>query len=222
MAEITVLGQEVALKDNQIIDSIWHLTEAVSLKQAAALIAGFDPAEIVSITEDDDIYQKFPKYYPAITALIHAVKSKSLAAEIEWIQEYDEEDYHPSAMMVNTDELNLENTIVEVDDLKQWLSDRGFRTGFFFPSSMPDYLDPANDHYSPKLAASISVWEAVTSDTALIRGTSAKQAMMKWLRRNADKYGLTKDDGNPNEQGIEEIAKIANWDAKGGAPKTPG
>ena len=45
--------------------------------------------------------------------------------------------------------------------------------------------------------------------------------MMKWLRRHADQYGLTKDDGNPNEQGIEEIAKIANWDSKGGAPKTP-
>ena len=102
------------------------------------------------------------------------------------------------------------------------MTNRGFRTGFFFPSSLPDYLDQENEHYSPKLAASISVWEAVTSDPALMRGTSAKQAMMKWLRRNADKFGLTKEDGNPNEQGIEEIAKIANWDAKGGAPKTPG
>jgi hypothetical protein len=54
-----------------------------------------------------------------------------------------------------------------------------------------------------------------------MHGTTAKQAMMKWLRRHADQYGLTKDDGNPNEQGIEEIAKIANWDSKGGAPKTP-
>ena len=24
-----------------------------------------------------------------------------------------------------------------------------------------------------------------------------------------------KEDGNPNEQGIEEVAKIANWDTKG-------
>jgi hypothetical protein len=42
------------------------------------------------------------------------------------------------------------------------------------------------------------------------------------LRQHANKFGLTKDDGNPNEQGIEEVAKIANWDTKGGAPKTPG
>ena len=33
---------------------------------------------------------------------------------------------------------------------------------------------------------------------------------------------LTKDDGNPNQLGIEEVAKIANWSVKGGAPKTPG
>jgi len=43
-----------------------------------------------------------------------------------------------------------------------------------------------------------------------------------WLRQHANEFGLTKEDGNPNEQGIEEVAKIANWDTKGGAPKTPG
>jgi hypothetical protein len=55
-----------------------------------------------------------------------------------------------------------------------------------------------------------------------MKGKTVKQALLKWLRKNADKFGLTKDDGNPNEQGIEEIAKISNWDTKGGAPKTPG
>jgi hypothetical protein len=54
-----------------------------------------------------------------------------------------------------------------------------------------------------------------------MRGTAAKQAMIRWLRRNADKFRLTNDDGNPNKQGFEEVAKIANWDGKGGAPKTP-
>src|SRR5262249_8679108 len=43
-----------------------------------------------------------------------------------------------------------------------------------------------------------------------------------WLRQHANEFGLTKEDGNPNEQGIEDAAKIANWDTKGGAPKTPG
>jgi hypothetical protein len=37
-----------------------------------------------------------------------------------------------------------------------------------------------------------------------------------------DEFGLTKEDGSPNEQGIDDVAKIANWDTRGGAPKTPG
>jgi hypothetical protein len=55
-----------------------------------------------------------------------------------------------------------------------------------------------------------------------MRGKTAKQAINVWLRRNAARFGLTKEDGNPNDQGIEDVSKIANWDTKGGAPKTPG
>ena len=98
-------------------------------------------------------------------------------------------------------------------------------TGFFFPEKVENkvaYLDPANQNYSSKLAAAISAWDAVRSDESLTRGKTVKQAIIVWLRKNADRFGLTKDDGNPNEQGIEEVAKIANWDTKGGAPKTPG
>jgi hypothetical protein len=62
----------------------------------------------------------------------------------------------------------------------------------------------------------------VSSDQSALRNKTAKQALMVWLRKNADQFALTKDDGNPNEQGLEDIAKVANWDTKGGAPKTPG
>lgn len=44
---------------------------------------------------------------------------------------------------------------------------------------------------------------------------------MIWLRSHAGRFGLIKDDGNPNESGIEEVSKVANWETKGGAPKTP-
>lgn len=205
------------MKDNKEIDPLWHLAEAVSIQEAASLIAGYDPHELALAIGDSDVHEGYPRYYPAIRALRQAVATKSLNADAKWVQEYDEMGNYE----YNSDVLIATETIVAIEDLKKWLSERGFRGGFLFPSSMPDYLDPANEHYSQKLAAAISVWEAVTSDPALMRGTTAKQAMMKWLRRNADKYGLTKDDGNPNEQGIEEVAKIANWDAKGGAPKTP-
>jgi len=99
----------------------------------------------------------------------------------------------------------------------------GIKTGFFFAggAESADYLNPADPHYAPKLAAAISAWEAVRKSPSAIRGRTAKQAITIWLRRHADSYGLTKEDGSPNEQGIEEVSKIANWDTRGGAPKTP-
>jgi hypothetical protein len=111
-----------------------------------------------------------------------------------------------------------------VEDLRTWLRLRGINTGFFFPSpeAEPDYLSASHPNYSAKLAAAIEAWKAVSANAELRRGKSVKQALIVWLRQHANEFGLTKDDGNPNEQGIEDVAKIANWDTKGGAPKTPG
>ncbi|WP_186308572.1 hypothetical protein [Paraburkholderia sp. BCC1885] len=48
-----------------------------------------------------------------------------------------------------------------------------------------------------------------------------KDAIRKWLREHAAEFDLTNEDGNPNETGIDEVAKVANWQPSGGAPKTP-
>ena len=91
---------------------------------------------------------------------------------------------------------------------------------FLFPerTETADYLDPENSRYAPKLAAAVRAWQAVTDPA----GRHPKQALMKWLRENAAEFGLTDDEGKPNETGIEEAAKVANWQPGGGAPRTPG
>jgi hypothetical protein len=112
--------------------------------------------------------------------------------------------------------------------LKIWLKSKGFVEGLFFPMSEDgpnadlDCLRSDHPNYSSKLAAAIRAWNAISADPERRRGKSTKQALETWLLENAGKFGLTKEDGNPNKQGIEEVAKIANWDTKGGAPKTPG
>jgi hypothetical protein len=118
----------------------------------------------------------------------------------------------------------LVSTTVAVEDLRTWLKSRGFERGFFFPMPKPgpDYLSHDHPNYSAKLAAAIQAWEAVSAELELRRGKSVKQALVVWLRQHANEFGLTKEDGNPNEQGIEDVAKIANWGTKGGAPRTPG
>ncbi|CAJ0770188.1 hypothetical protein R8510_00347 [Ralstonia chuxiongensis] len=80
-----------------------------------------------------------------------------------------------------------------------------------------DFLDPDHPRYAPKLAAAVSAWRAVDGG----KGASPKQAIAKWLREHADEFGLADASGKPNETGIEEVAKVANWQPTGGAPKTP-
>ncbi len=107
--------------------------------------------------------------------------------------------------------------------LKDFLRERGFSTGFFFPESQDDrsYLDSGETCYAPKLAAAVKVWEKVSSDESLLVGKTPKQAIEKWLREHASEYGLTDADGNPVKAAIEQIAKVVNWKPEGGAAKTP-
>ena len=189
----------------------WRLCDEVSVVQAALLIVGEDPAasqEYIAGWEPE----KRPRGYDAVrAALVNAIRGKRLPA----IFSEDEDAFGRAPLW--------DHAMILVDNLRTWLTSRGVRTGFFFPLPQgPHYLSDSHPNYSPKLAAAIKAWTAVSDDAELRRGKSVKQAVIIWLRQHANEFGLTKEDGNPNEQGIEEVAKIANWDIRGGAPKTPG
>ena len=115
-------------------------------------------------------------------------------------------------------------TTIYQNDIRSWLKSKNFPCEFFFPSVVkdgePDYLDPSpnNLRYAPKLAAAVRAWQAITEP----KGRSPKQALVKWLREHAAEFALSDDEGKPNETGIEEVAKVANWLPGGGAAKTPG
>ena len=101
------------------------------------------------------------------------------------------------------------------------LQKKGVTDGFFVPgrrAAAADDLEPSHPRYAPKLAAALYAWMAVT-DAA---GRSPQQALAKWLCENGARSELTDDEGKPNEQGIEESAKVANRAPGGGASKTPG
>ena len=191
----------------------WRLCDDLSVVQAALLIGGKDPSGLQDII-DSQAPSDIPSGYAAAkSALINAIRRKQLPANVV---EGGDEDFPTGP--------DWHYTTVNVGDLKLWLSSRGFEPGFFFPLTKrgPDYLSTDHANYSPKLAAAIHAWMAISADPELRRGKSVKQALVVWLRRHANEFGLTKEDGNPNEQGIEDVAKIANWDTRGGAPKTPG
>jgi len=130
------------------------------------------------------------------------------------------EDWATDTIYVIDSVPNWKETTVDRDDLIAWLAGRGHKTGFFFPDSTdsPDYLDPKNARYAPKLAAAVMAWQSVTDPN----GAHPKQALKKWLNEHAAEYGLTGSDGLPAELSVEDCAKVANWKPGGGAPTTPG
>ncbi|EXI78191.1 MAG: hypothetical protein AW10_03275 [Candidatus Accumulibacter appositus] len=203
------------------IDPLWHLADTLTVREAAALIAGYDPADIAWMNDDLSSNQDWPRHYPAEASLRGAVLSGAIKSEkastgkyhhIRMVGEESEGHWEP------LNEISATGTRINVDDLREWLTIRGLRTGFFFPTATdtPDYLDARDPRYAPKLAAAVRAWLAVT-DTGK---TSPKRALVKWLREHAAEFGLSDDEGKPNETGIEEVAKVANWQLGGGAPKS--
>jgi hypothetical protein len=191
----------------------WRLCDELTIHEAALLVAGESPAAHYH-DENWDVAKRPRGYEAAKSAITNALRRNSIPGTI--IEDFEHD--------INGQRYPLKGTItlesrVEVEGLRTWLWSRGLRNGFFFPQQVEpaDYLNPSHPRYAPKLAAAVRAWQAVTDPA----GKHPKQALMKWLRENAADFGLTDEDGKPNETGIEEAAKVANWQPGGGAPKTP-
>ncbi|MFZ4126140.1 MAG: hypothetical protein ACOYJ2_08770 [Rickettsiales bacterium] len=210
----------------------WRLCDELSVIQAALLIVGYDPSNAETFTNNNPfsvMIEKPAGFEAAKAALTNAVMSGDLAATIRrdalkgHVEESNTEKWLGQSGK-HVLQLDISLTTIKVKDLRAWLSSRGFTTGFFFPkhdNKRPNYLDTQHPNYSPKLAAAIEAWVAITEAPEKTKGKTVKKSLEIWLRANAGRFGLIKDDGNPNTSGIEEITKVANWGTKGGAPKTP-
>lgn len=192
----------------------WCLCDELTIQEAALLVVGVSPAKYGSV-ERMTVAQRPRGYEAAKSAILNALRGGRISGTIVPETGFDNDgiEYQIS------DAVTLWSR-VEVAGLRDWLHGRGLRTGFFFPGEpdSPDYMDPSNPRFAPKLAAAVRVWQAVTDPA----GKHPKQALSKWLREHAADLGLSDDDGKPNETGIDEVAKVANWQPGGGAPKTPG
>jgi hypothetical protein len=211
----------------------WRLCDEFSVINAALLIVGEDPSNSIEYIQGWKAHICPDGYFAAKTALINAIYGKRLNAtlryparvlldgEYEKIGEKILEQGNEFEIAIK-DVPDWGQTTIKVEDLRSWLISRGFKTGFFFADHVdaPDYLDKSHSCYAPKLAAAVDAWQAIASDEALLDGKTPKQAIEKWLRENASRFGLSDDDGNPNKDGIEQISKVANWRLEGGAAKT--
>jgi len=197
----------------------WRLCDELNIIQAALLVAGCDPSSDAEYIEKRDPEERPSGYQAAKTAISNALCRQAIAGRFVPRYTYN---IHSNSYGEIEGSIDLVQSRVEVASLRTWLTGRGVKTGFFFPDTggIPDYLDPRHPRYAPKLAAAVHAWLAIENESA-VSGKSPKQALARWLREHAIQFGLTDSDGKPNETGIEEIAKVANWQLGGGAPKTP-
>ena len=193
----------------------WRFCTSLTVVQAALLILGLDPTPHLAYISSLKPEEKPTGYVPVFTALQYDIRIQWLTAYVHRIPLEDDD---PS------EDIDWDSTQVSVENLKWWLSERGVTAGFFFPDKpvAVEYLNRNDPNFSPKLAAAVEAWRAVKVERAAkASGKSVKMDLLKWLNLYASDYGLTNDVGEPNKQAIEEVAKVANWDQKGGAPKTP-
>ena len=188
----------------------WKLAEELTVYQVGLLLAGYDPSEFALDPYDDWEDEVKKDIAPFVTSIKNAVHDDKLSANIERYQN-------------SGGEINCGASTINIASLRQWLESRNYHDGYFVwgEAQVDKLADPAGEFYAPKLAAAVRAWREVTADPEAAKGKSPKKALEIWLRKHADEYGLTGKDGNPNELGIEEICKVANWKPAGGATPTP-
>jgi hypothetical protein len=192
------------------IDPLWKSCRELTIVQIALILVGVDPAKNEVYIKSWNSEKRPQGYDIMLAALKNAVIAGTLPAIIK-----------PDS--INRTLPDCYNTIIRIEDLRQWLIKRDMRSGFFFQNEKPieDFLSPEHPYYAPKLAAAYSAWLAVTTTPELLNGKTPKQAIKQWLNEHPSKFGLMQDDVAPSDNVIEEICKIVNWKPKGGVAATP-
>lgn len=219
LAEATLLILGVNPEDLKRLDSYNRFVEDCEYQQEVNGYKIPDAEQAYKPEFDTDPYEWEERYNVLVKVLSRAVLSGRLNAEKKVAKSTVRDVFDDSSRRVDGEELDVNTTMISRVDIQEWLKSKGIQAGFFFPhaelTGTPAYLNPEHEHYAPKLAAAVNAWLAVSGDPELLRKRNPKQAIDVWLRSNADRYGLTKDDGSPNEQGITEISKVANWKMAG-------
>lgn len=187
----------------------WRLVEAVSIRAAACILTGTDPAPYRygnSILPSDVEAME--------TALEQAILMGRLRPFAAWAYNPQLSEEVPIAEDEIDPHLNLvsQQTTVRVVDLVEWADARGvphcWRVANTPSGNASDLAD-----FPDELRAAVEAFKAVHADPRALAGKSPRQALGAWLKAN--KPGLS-------EGARDRIATVANWQPTGGAPKTPG
>ena len=188
----------------------WTLLDHLNIVQAALMAANLNPSEWEHEIERMRPEDQPNAYTPLRSLILNSVDRKIIYADI--VESYDENGFCEGT--------SVKNTKIPRSELIEFFYEKGIKSIYF--SKIENLSDPLNENgefYSPKLAAALEAWKTVTSQKHRLNKCTPKQALEKWLEENASKFGLLNSDETLNKNGIEEVAKVANWKTKGGAPQ---
>ena len=197
------------------ISPYWRIAPQLGIVEVVLLILGLDPQGEYNWVENMDMDRRPQSYNAVRAAIFSALETK----QIDGLIHREIETNHNGFAVNDSPTVDIFQSYVEIDSLTKWLRSKGMTDNYFFPADdeLAAYMNPDHPRYSAKLAATVEAWEAFDENDPS-PGT-AKQKLQKWLRLNAARFGFVDDEGKTRENVIEEIAKIANWATKGGAPK---
>ena len=194
---------------------LWTYHESLTINEAVFLIIGINPSDAKHHS-----IENYPDQYSTILSLIiKAIGKDKLKAKIETYQ-----------IGYERPEIDCDESIIEVNDLKEWLSSINLKPKFFFSETnlnTPDYLNKDHPRYSEKLAACINTWVAL-EDQSLTNGKSVKSAIDSYLIKNSIEFGLVHKHDDPKHSykkgditkgAKDEMIRIINWNPIGGATK---
>lgn len=213
-------GNDPALKNEDESESVspfWLLVEEYRVVDAVLLILGLEPQGLARDLEYNVFNEKtVPSGYHAAKA---AVSSALNLGKIKGMQVLEEEEIYNEGIREIPGSVNVYRSTVNRDSLVEWLKSRNYTDCIWFPKEddAKGFRDPNHSRYSAKLAAAVEAWEAFDEESN--EPGRAKQRLAKWLRLNAARFGFTNDEGLPSETVVQDLAKVANWDTGGGAPK---
>ncbi|MEQ8557745.1 MAG: hypothetical protein RIB03_05455 [Henriciella sp.] len=199
------------------VSKFWLLCDELKVQDAALLVLGLEP-QVARYKIDRCVDSDLPEGYDALLA---ALRAAIKGGKVKGIVQPRYEEVYPEGIEEVRDSMDARSSWVSRESLMTWLETSGLTDCIFFRGRLQKtaFSNVSHPRYSAKLAAVVEAWQSFDENSN--EAGSVKQRLAKWLRFNADRFGLKNKDGQPAESVIQELATVANWATSGGAPKQP-
>ena len=173
----------------------------------------------VNAWELRDDYQNGPYDYevtfpnlPNNNKIIHHMTRVSQAAFMKWAKSKNIPSFRQ--YIQQTQQKSLQENIANSSDI-ELLADDEINPAKMLALAAPSYLDRTNPLSPAELRAAHDAWHAVTENgDPKASGASVKESIMKFLNAHDEYKSFSRE-------AKLRISTVANYDKKGGAPKTP-